>query len=303
MRINWGMLVLGCSTLGLLLTCAGCALDSGQGEPLDEPISVANEAVVPPSPPIVEGWAHGPFSTKGSLTLDPVATHLCLLTRVQGQFRSGANAAARLWDSGGNWVLSVAGGVQADAYCFRRRDFERDSDATTLSADVRAVSGTPGALLGKEAFSFLSGIQGEFYRTGDQVRASQASLSSLGRVTAVGNVAGYGRAFAVGTLAGRIARFFQADGSISTNTYEFGLKKAPPGVHPQQPLATPLTTDMAPTALAACGFSELRGGMWSPKMYWAIEPVTVGGVSTWQLSTNSPLATSFARCYARNQVP
>lgn len=289
----WGLL--------WVVALAGCALEVPQGDPNAESGVDSVEAAVVASPPLVGGWAHGPFVATTSVTLDPVATHVCLLTKVSGaSFKDRGSIS--LLSSTANWQLRVADGARASAFCFRRDEFEGDSEVTTLGERLVALSGQAVKTPGAEAFPFISGLSGRFMLQTPTIAITETASSWL--LSASGGVNGEGRAFSVGSGPARRARYFQGNGTVSTTPYRFTLPQTtPPIANPPVSLKVPRYVLMAPVDQAVCGFSELHGGLWSGDQYYAIEPVLTTVGLLWQLSTNSQIAAGRARCYARKQVP
>lgn len=300
--------------LGFGLGClsAACALEQAPGEEASVPGAVA-ESASSTSDALTSGWALGPNRSRpptgtapvGRQKLYPVATHLCMLTRIQGRFVPERRT-ARLTEQGGSWYLETSAGIDAQAYCFERSAFAGEPlHVTDLSPEVQATDHTSVDTLPAYAFTFLTGIEGNLSAYDTKAEATAPTIASgFGSIVSSPvarplNV--FGRAFSVGAPSERLARYYTSADQVSSDTTPFSLP--PPSGTSAQPVPV-VSIKMARVRDAVCGFTSIRGAsLWS-SFYVSIDPVPDGKKpDRWQLSTNNTTLSASARCFARIQTP
>lgn len=283
------------------LCSASCALQPASAEEVSggepEVAAVSSEA-------LVGGWAFGPYEIRGSATsgasrsLKPIATHLCLLTRVQGNLgpTGDGRASARVLEQGGYWKLAVSTNLEASAYCVLRSDFESASAGTQLSDEVTARPNAEAPTWGGYAFTFLTGIEGMQFQTAAGIEAvAPASIAELGQIRSDGpRLTAFGRAFAVGAGDSEHKR-------VLAKTKDFYLPR--PSAETPEILERPRVLAMWPTSRSVCGFSKIWGKAAFRGSRLSIEPnADLAKLEVWALTSNSNTFSGSARCYDRKET-
>jgi hypothetical protein len=160
----------------------------------------------------------------------PVDTHMCVLTRVSGDFDGGGEE-VKIYQMNGYWYLggqSMQTGVGGSAYCFAKNQFLANGAARWTSGDfwVWAQSGGRYSYQTEswwgDATTILNGIAGQLRSKDDRafiIQSYGAFTPSALRVELYdGFLKGYAHSFFAGTpSSGALAKYwggeFSADSS------------------------------------------------------------------------------------------
>lgn len=291
--------LLGVLGVGFGLVAMGCAFEPLSGDSTAE-MGSDSESVERTSEALVGGWVLGPYRQRqGEQTLQPVATHVCLLAGVRGLMTEPL-AEARVLESEGQWILRAAGTVEAIAYCFPRSGFRDNNNArpsgTHLTPEVSARNGRSVGTSGGQAFTFLTGIQGQMVgRDARAIAEPGGPPPTLGAIRAYphgGVLSAFGRAFSVGSSVTRPATWVAEGGHHTETSFSYRLP---------MPAHSSRAVPMAPTGAAMCGLTLVHGMMMRSGWGVEIRPVVINGTQTWALTADSQSLLAEARCFARNQ--
>lgn len=244
----------------------------------------------------------------------PVSDHVCVLTRVGGNFR-GSGESVRLYHEGGWWKLggtSSKDGVHATATCFGKAAFTFTADGPWISNEQaigwrtgtkcinRKLNGEPG-----DAATYLTGLTGDFAGRGEYGFINQSesgTAPSQIELNACQDHDTYyvrAHAFVAGNW-GRVANFIgpgnDTPGPNIQYNKQFGRQTIPS--------SSTSYAVMAPVDKAMCYLKGVQGKFRGGGEYAEIAPRVVDGVLRWVLTahrgSDGQVAT-FALCYARNQ--
>jgi len=247
----------------------------------------------------------------GTMVLKPKATHLCVLTKIAGQF-AGLGESVHLTTDNTNWILegqSQQGGVSASAMCFQRDAFTAAVNGsvnvvrTEFQASINDYSDTGRCFFGAKqetaagnAFTFLEGFSGRLSLGVEDAYVNQsASLDSTSwfAVAACRPSMAWARAFRVGDAV-HPALFMAPHGTVG-DAVDI----------PEYRASNNGTVEMAPYDKAFCGFTafggQFNGGGESVRIYAATGP---DNVRRWMLAASSASGSgtfASARCFARDQ--
>ncbi len=261
-------------------------------------------------------WARGPYSWSqglSSVQMQPTSTHVCVLTKVSGDFDGGGES-VRLYQSNGWWFMggsSQQSGIGGQAYCFAHNAFLANGAARWSSDDasVWASSGSGcntwqhNGMWWGDATTFINGIGGKLRTSGDRAQIAQSNgafTPSAMRVDTCqsGYLIAYGLSFFAGTPnSGILAKYwnntsFKVDSSYGcVNDY---------GIH---------EVAMASVNDAMCHFTSIGGGgNWDGGgEAVTIYPKFSGGIERWFLRAQSGYCyesrktVAQATCYRRDQ--
>jgi len=312
---QWG---LGVGLIASALGVTGCSVAVGEPSAcVGAECSVDSTA----SPVLIGGWATGPWtwsSNQRTRPLPPVASNVCVLTRVSGKF-AGTGEAVQLTDDGTNWLLqgfSHQSGVSAEAYCFPRDKFVGGGTrvSSEYALDVFTLNQCSGvfeeSLYAADAFSFLTGLQGRMQGSGEWEHVQQALSPDIpsalqGHICSSGTIlnsefeefTAFARSFRVGAHTSRLALFSNRDGVPSdANT------------RPEYVAGGNVSSDvavLAPTSDAMCGLTSIQGAFAGDDESVQIRHEFVRGAEHWVLRTTKGAGSNFvlagARCYSRTQ--
>jgi hypothetical protein len=307
--------------LALSASCAATDEESAElggpvaGEPSQQQTLEEQDELGLAQAKLDSSWALGPFSwSQGSAAkfLASASTHVCVLTKLQGDFDGGGEKVV-VYQSGGNWYLggsSAQSGIGGTAYCFAINRFysanpswawhDADKYVDRYGTGLNTASAHP--FLG-DAITFINGFSGRLQYARDQIFVVQSSgpytpnnaYAEMGRSGAVAR--NHFMSFYAGTTQGTLAKFwynatYRADSSLRcVNSY--GDYEVP----------------MAPVNDAMCVFTQIgNGGNWDGGAERVdIYPKVAGGVETWYLRArsgycgNERKTSAEARCFKRDQ--
>ena len=259
--------------------------------------------------------------------LDPVATHVCLLTGISGNFAGGGERVVVGIDKnasgGARWYISGSSGqaeLRATATCVAKAKFvpavlntsrlasyKLDHHMNGACADHIAASGW-----GYDKYAhFISEVAGKWRGGGEQLAVVRTG-QNLGAIR-VNGCSGFvdGAVTALGNFApGAIARYWTANGNTGTPenaTFARLSQNAKsswlPGGEPF--IAMDNGTPLAPVDQAICGIVYLSGKMQGYGESVDIEQKPVLGKMYWKvrlsnLADGGYLSTA-VRCFARDQ--
>jgi hypothetical protein len=263
-------------------------------------------------------WAQG----QPPVRMQPTSAHVCVLTRVGGNFR-GAGEAVSVYQANGMWMLggrSQQDGVNAAATCFRMSSFNTpQGNARWISpemilswqvggdCDNRSITSWWG-----DAATFLSGISGDFAGDGEYAYVDQ-SQNGFAPSVINSNACQEGDVYTVQSHAffagkphtGHLPSYIGPD--IATGRERVGTVKNVLEYYTSAadtPFGHEGHTVMAPATSAMCYLTGVKGKLRGDGEYVEIVPETVGGVQRWVLRSSSGQDGTLwghARCYARNQ--
>jgi len=276
--------------------------------------SVSAEALDP-------SWVSGPYSWsqgQGHKKMEAVSTHVCVLTKVSGDFDGGGEE-VKTYQANGFWYLggkSQQSGVGGQSYCFARDKFLANGSARWTSDDgiwksvksgSKCYSGQGDAWWG-DATTMLNGISGKLRGSGDRALVNQSNgaftpsvlrveTCKVGSDSSGGSLKAYAHSFFAGTpSSGHLAKYWGGEyvadsGQHCVNDY---------GDH---------EVAMAPVNDAMCHFTYIGGGgNWDGGAeYVQIYPKQEAGIERWFLRAhsgycgNSRRTIVHARCYKRDQ--
>jgi hypothetical protein len=287
----------------------GCAMDATGGADPEGATEAANEAVGAP-------WEIGPLAWNqgdGVLPLRPLATHVCVLTRVTGRLGGGGESVALTHDDS-FWYLngsSQQSGVGAEAWCFPRSGITANDSSSGVSPEFKlsALNNPPlvssrclGALsrgaYGGDSATAISKVQGQFNGGGELVSISQstdtvtASLISASACSPAG-VTGSAISFWFGPT--KLAVFSDPVGNHGTSTQIPELSASGNGGY----------AILAPVGKSICYLTRVKGGFFGTGEFAQIRKERIGTIDYWVMRTGQGGASSYvaasARCYARDQ--
>lgn len=287
---------------------------------------IAAVAVVSPTTAQADSsWVAGRYTwTQGQppVTMQPTSTHVCVLSRVGGNFRGGGEA-VRVYQANGMWMLggrSQQDGVNAAATCFRVSSFNTpQGNARWISPEMTVSWQVGGACENRtttswwgDAATFLSGISGDFAGDGEYARVDQSENGFAPSVVS-SNACQEGDVYTVQAHAffagkphtGHLPNYIGPDIATgrgekigtASNIGEYvtgAIGDTGPGPD----------TVMAPITSAMCYLTGVQGKLRGDGEYVEIVPKTVHGVQRWVLHSSSgqvSLLAARARCYARSQ--
>ncbi len=261
-------------------------------------------------------WASGPYNwTQGSSTIQmqPVSTHVCVLTRVSGDFDGGGES-VMISQKNGWWLMggtSMQSGIGGQAYCFVRNAFLANGAARWSSDDASVWASSSSGCFNfqhngmwwGDATTLLNGIGGKLRTSGDRAQILQSNGAFTPSVMRIdtcqsGYLIAYGLSFFAGTPnSGVLAKYWNnttyiaSSGNGCVNSY---------GVH---------EVEMAPVNDAMCHFTSIGGGgNWDGGgEAVAIYPKFSGGIERWFLRAQSGYCgesrktMAQAKCYRRDQ--
>jgi hypothetical protein len=304
----------------------GAACDDGsfdEATAADE-AAVADEALAE-SEEELGTYVTGPHTwqtgTWGPTRLEQVATHVCVLARVSGNFRGGGEALQVYQSSDGYWYLGGRSQtwVSGSAYCFRRNRFTGPAPSGSffperwLSGEGRVAVQTGSAwspftgwmvfpayssvdMWQGDAATFITGISGELNGGGEWVSVAQANDGwTPSRLYVRSNATwaeGRAHSFFVGApQTGRPARFWGPAGvGAAGASGEYSVTNG--------------QVFMAPTDTAMCYLTEVRGALrGAGEVVELFTAFDVNGRERWVLRTQSGQdgMTAAARCFLFNQ--
>ena len=256
----------------------------------------------------------GPFDWRqgeAAKTLLSSTDHVCVLTKVAGNFRGGGESVL-LSNTDDKWHLSGTSkqdGVSATAYCFNHKSFAGDgadywnSEQFQVSSPERKCNAKGQETWWGDAATYLAGVSGEFEGGGESIDVNQSSEGFVPSVLSVQScrktrqMKGTAYAFFVGKAhAGHSGRFWGPNGVGSANfagEYQVVSKGN-------------ATVEMAPVEQAMCYFTQIRGGFFGSGEFAKIEPAKNNkGQYVWMLSSqakNGGGVYAKARCFRRDQT-
>lgn len=245
-----------------------------------------------------------------ALDLWPTSDSICLLTRVTGEFRGGAESVSVEAGGDGLWhlrVTSLQPGVAGSAYCFKKSNFKGPPGYGIWTSEpiVRQIASSSckaieGGTWWGDAVTFIQGISGDLRGAGEMVEVVQSNspiTSSTLRVNTCQpeGVLGRAQSFFVGVPSnGRLAKFIGLAGTgpaLSVGTYAVNVGGF---------------QDMAPTKDAMCGLTRIAGAFNGGGESVEVSPVMSqsGNVQVWRLTTKALSGGGVhaqARCFAYDQ--
>lgn len=297
------------------VTSLGCALqvdDASNSEPRDgETVSSA----------LLGGWATGPFAWSQGLSdrmLEPVSSHVCVLSRMGGKF-SGSAESVWVTHDGSRWFLrgsSRQEGVNAEATCFPRSGFIPPTSSPTGSPyrtivareEEMAYSAYRSCELAEQeipvtgdGFVFLSGIRGKMEGDAHWARVLQSpsvNTPSFLQGQICGDPISTQRLNAIGfhvTRTTGLATFINAAGV-----------RGDLNAIPEFSVSGIGSVVMAPASRSMCAFTQIKGQFAGGGESVQIRSELVNGVEHWVLRSRkgngSEHVSARARCYARSQL-
>lgn len=260
-------------------------------------------------------WAVGPYSWSqygSTVQMMPTSTHVCVLTRVAGDFDGGGEQ-VKVYQYGGYWFMgggSQQSGVGGQAWCFAKNAFVANGSARWNSDDASVwassgsgcYSGQHNGMWWGDATTFLNGIGGKLRSSGDRAQAIQSNgayTPSALRVDACssGYLIAFGMSFFAGApQSGALAKYW---GGIYTVDSSYACANDY-GVY---------EVEMAPVNDAMCHFTSIGGGgNWDGGAEAVtIYPKIAGGIERWYMQAHSGYCgtsrktVAQARCYRRDQ--
>ena len=265
-------------------------------------------------------WATGPYAWsqgKAFKQMESTQTHVCILTKVTGDFDGGGEE-VKVFQASGYWYLggkSQQTGVGGQAYCFAKDKFLANGPLRINSDDgiwKMAKAGSncfsaQGDAWWGDATTMLSGISGELRKSGDKavIKLSSGPFTpSILRVdtckednSSNGYLKAYAHSFFAGTgSSGKLAKYWGSEYVADSG------KKCVDGLGDYE-------VPMAPVNDAMCHFTWIGGGdNWSGGAeYVRIYPKYDGNIERWFLRAhaggcgNDHRTVAHAFCYKRDQ--
>jgi hypothetical protein len=293
-----------------------CAHGSSPGESINLSAAPNADAIASTQQELHGDWATGPATwTQGERPrrLGTVADNICILSRLTGKYEGGGEYVSVTHD-GTDWYLqggSQQVGVAGEALCFPRKLFVGNSARTQISSEYAWQAfgnncGFPAArdMYARDAFSFLSGLQGKLAGGGEYAFVQQAvnptvpSYLQVNSCVRNDDLIAYARSFRVGAISSNMAEFIGPNGERDDVN----------GIPDYSILGNfrDATRVMAPTNQAICAFTYIRGKFQGGGEYVQIRSELVNGMSHWVLRAGQG-DTAFsvgvgARCFARDQT-
>ena len=301
-RVPAAVSVVGCGAAPVECSDDGCQQTTRDPESSNALTPRDEENVGRVSEALSVPWATGPIAwAQGDpqhALLATRADNICILTKVGGHFRGGAES-VHVYEDGDHWFLggtSQQAGVNGEAYCFPRNGFiGANANRAVSSRYTLSIGGSctikQGELYNSDAFSFLEGIKGNMAGGGEYARTIQSIIPGnpniwRGQSCTGSTLTAYARNFRVGPTEDRVARMIGPEHTVSG---DLGYAV------------------MAKVSEAMCAFTRLQGefrggGEWA-QIRKGTDPLR-GQV--WTLSTrtqtDSGKLTASARCFARDQT-
>jgi hypothetical protein len=314
----------GATVAALVALLAGCAAPEQDVDDTSEPgeTAASEEQNLAPEEDIGSvqanldsSWVRGPFVwNQGSadVYLASASTHVCVLTRLKGDFDGGGEKVL-VYQANGSWYLggtSKQSGIGGVAYCYAMSAFVspnvngrwHDVDWSVQQYGTGTAYESSAPFLG-DAATFINGFAGRLQYAGDQVYIAHSSgpytpntgYAQMGRSGAVAR--NYFMSFWAGTGPGVLAKYW------NNATYRVDSSYRCVSSYGNYEVA------MAPVNDAMCVFTQIgNGGNWDGGAeYVDIYPKTAGGVETWYLRAHSGYCdgsrktVAEARCFKRDQ--
>jgi hypothetical protein len=296
------------AVVALLITVNACALDPEADEDLvDDEVDVGEIEQA-----IDTGWTSGPYTWwqgQSSKLLKPVATHVCVLSKVSGRFAGGSEGVwVRAYN--GYWYLggrSDEAGVNGEAWCFTKNGFLASGTARWVSGEFQVATETTSCTSAAawtwwgDAATILTGVSGRLAGYGEKLFVVQSAdpftSSSLNIQSCQKPVYAWAHSFFAGAPSSGVpARFYGPEYTADTAWAASGTK-----YH---------EVIMAPTGDAMCYLTYIAGDFDGSGEWARIYPVVSAGIERWALrvkgepyqsgSGPTPIRAK-ARCMRRDQ--
>ena len=292
--------------LALLVVAQACV----DRDPFD-PTQSADTSLTPQASVAGGEWAVGPFTAYAQswvYTLRPAATHVCVLTNVQGKFAGGGEY-VRVQISGSNWVMrggSKQSGVGGEAHCFAKSAFLANGTARWISPEFIAVdsksscAGNSVHAWWGDAATMLSGTSGEYEGGGERSKVVQSPGAFTPSAVAAESCQGWHETRAYSFFAGQphvgqLARFYGGEYSATLVASDVNTSLR--------------EVRMAPVGEAMCYLTYVGGDFGGGAERVRIYQKTSNGIPYWYLQVTAGKLSGgdrrymrgMSRCYKRDQ--